>query len=137
VADGEWMLGTAAFACFDLDVRMSNGKVGAVFGGRHAIDSRTFTSGKRNRFNYFVNRLQFWKAYIEEHPEAISEANKKRIFEDELSPIVDDVWIKAYPEDAQYIGDTLHHHHYDCGAWAIPIPGLDHQRNTKKWHENC
>ncbi|GGY22936.1 hypothetical protein [Paludibacterium paludis] len=52
------------------------------------------------------------------------------------SPIVDDVWIKNFPEHSAYNGETLVHHHLDYGPKAIPLPGTVHSKQPGWgiWH---
>lgn len=44
-----------------------------------------------------------------------SAGNRHRILEPELSPKVDETWIRANPTHASLMRDVLHHHHIDHG----------------------
>jgi HNH/Endo VII superfamily nuclease toxin with a HHH motif len=132
---GAGLLQTAVFACFKLNVRVStNGRLGAVL-EKGQIDTRP-ASGPPTKNGGVRNARWFWKRYVELQPEVLSPMNRVRI-KLRLSPRVDKQWVEAYPDDAQYMGEILEHHHINCGAIAIPIARGDHRTNFAQWHLGC
>jgi filamentous hemagglutinin len=93
--------------------------------GPMAIDTSSF-SGPKTKYGGRRNSRAFWKQWSNRYVETLNETNlaliKKR-----QSPIVNDTWIKVFPEHADYMGETLIHHHLDYGVNAIPLPKSLHQ----------
>lgn len=52
----------------------------------------------------------------------------------ELSPKVDDIWLKYHPEHAAYKGETLHHHHINQGKMATAVPAKAHYDYFSELH---
>lgn len=103
--------------------------------GPMAIDTATFTSGTKTLNGGTRNARQFWSQWSDAFPETLSDANVARVRMGQ-SPVVDDTWIREFPEHADYSGETLIHHHLDYGADAIPLPGSVHsqQPGWGIWH---
>jgi filamentous hemagglutinin len=103
--------------------------------GPMAIDTAAYKVGDRTMNGGVRNARQFWKDWSATYSDTLSEANAARVSLKQ-SPIVDDVWIKSFPEHAAYKGETLVHHHLDYGPKAVPLPGTVHSRNPGWgiWH---
>ena len=90
-----------------------------------AIDTSTFESGTPTLYGGIRNSIQFWPEWSQTYPDTLSEANLARI-QAGRSPIVDAQWLETFPEQSNYEGDVLVHHHLDYGANAIPLPETLH-----------
>jgi hypothetical protein len=104
---------------------------------KFSIDSSTFSYGVMTNNGGLRNTKEFWQQWQTLRPESISKANRCLIDNyDKLkvSPRIDDVWIKAFPEHAPFKGDLLVHHHVDFGRYAIPVPGQTHVGSGGIWH---
>ena len=105
-----------------------------------SVDTRRFDpkapTAERTASNEIRDRTQFWKEWLERHPETLSKSNQYKINELNLSPVVDKTWTKSFPEHGAYKGEVLHHHHYNHGPLAIPLPETVHTGagNTQIWH---
>ena len=55
------------------------------------------------------------------------------------SPIVDEHWMQTFPETSVNEGETLVHHHLDCGPVAVPLPASVHGGTPgySIWHSTC
>jgi hypothetical protein len=124
--DGAQILGWASYACLELHVQMHNGRVVALIEGRPEVDMTNGPRGTLNANGYPVSRKYFWSKWKELMPEALSEENLGKIARGD-SPVVDETWIKAFPDDAEFIGETIEHHHDQRGHLAIPLPGTKHR----------
>ena len=86
------------------------------------------------------NSRAFWDDWATKYPDTLSEANQARIAGPRpRSPQVDDQWVQHFPETGGSQGETLVHHHLDCGPMAIPLPQSVHG-NTPGfgiWHAGC
>jgi hypothetical protein len=71
----------------------------------------------------------FWKRYREKWPEHLS-AKNKGLIDQGLSPKVDEQWIKYYPQDEGFMGETLEHHHEGQGSRAVAMPEKLHDAYT-------
>jgi hypothetical protein len=81
---------------------------------------------------------EFWRGWSNLYPDSLSKSNRYLIenYNDlKVSPRVDDVWIKAFPEHGNYMGDVLMHHHVDFGQYTIPVPGKTHVGSGGPWHQ--
>ena len=63
---------------------------------------------------------------LDKHPEFFSEANVERI-ENGLVPIVDEDFIKYFPQYNDCMGDKLIHHHIGGGGQAAAVPQSLHK----------
>jgi HNH/Endo VII superfamily nuclease toxin with a HHH motif len=69
------------------------------------------------------------------NPEYFDAANAAKIRAGR-SPLVNDTWVKTFPEHQGFLGDKLVHHHIDQGPIATPIPETIHQQCYKALHPN-
>ena len=102
------------------------------------VDSNLFTSAD----SYTVtgaarNKDQFWKLWAEKYPETLSEKNAAEIGKG-LAPLVDETWLKHFPEHLTYSGNKLVHHHLDHGNLVYPLPENLHGGNPgrKIFHQH-
>jgi hypothetical protein len=76
------------------------------------------------------DKVQFWRHFREKYdtvfPEIWSETNLIKLKEGK-APIVDDAWLKYFPEHAKYVKDKIEHHHINHGNIAIPFPKTMHR----------
>ncbi len=86
------------------------------------------------------NSRAFWDDWAEAYPDTLSPTNQARVSGPRpRSPQVDDQWVQHFPETAGNRGETLVHHHLDCGPTAIALPQSVHG-NTPGfgiWHAGC
>ncbi|MDB5339642.1 MAG: outer rane adhesin like protein [Planctomycetaceae bacterium] len=103
--------------------------------GPMAIDTSTFKSGEPTLYGGIRNPKAFWREWKGTYGNTLSEANGLAV-KAGRSPVVDDQWIKQFPEHAPYKGETLIHHHLDYGPKAIPLPDTLHSRQPGWgiWH---
>ena len=101
-----------------------------------AIDTATFTSGEATMAGGIRKFGQFWTQWFATYPNTISEPDQALISEG-LSPVVDGVWTRQFPEQAPYMDQLLIHHHLDRGPMAIPLPEPVHaqQPGWSIWHQ--
>ena len=100
---------------------------------RYSIDTTTFESGKPTANGGLRDNKQFWQKWEKLNPSSISKNNRWRI-EHGLSPTIDNVWIKEFPEHGGYKGEILIHHHVDQGKYAVPVPASTHVGSGGVWH---
>lgn len=78
------------------------------------------------------DQRRFWREWREYFPETLSPSNveliKGKLGQLPASPIVDEQWIRYFPEHDAYIHQKLIHHHVHEGRFAIPVPMMTHQR---------
>lgn len=100
-----------------------------------AIDTSTFTSGTKTKKGAIRNPKQFWKAWKDNFPDGLSSDNVEQI-SNGRSPVIDNTWIKHFPEHDKFEGEKLIHHHLDHGKMAIPLPKSVHgtQPGWGIWH---
>lgn len=81
------------------------------------------------------NKKFFWDQYLKMFPNDLS-SNNTQLIALGRSPVVDDQWLKIYPNHARFKGESLEHHHLNHGGDAIPLPTTLHNRltNRKVWH---
>jgi len=103
--------------------------------GAMAIDTTKFTGGKTTQNGGIRNMDAFWREWAKTYGDTLSAANKKAIANGD-TPVVDEQWIKTFPEHAPYLGEKLVHHHLDQGPMAIPLPASVHARQPGFgfWH---
>ncbi len=103
--------------------------------GPMAIDTSKFASGEATLKGGIRNPKAFWKQWAETYGDTLSPANKAAI-KAGRSPVVDEQWIKTFPEHAPYKGETIIHHHLDYGPNAIPLPETVHSKQPGWgiWH---
>lgn len=65
------------------------------------------------------------KTYIKKHPEYFSDKNVKLI-KGSKSPVVDETFIKYFPDYGEYVDDKLIHHHIGGGGQAVAYPETLH-----------
>jgi len=91
------------------------------------IDTSTFPYGESTSGGGIRESRLFWKRWAAEYPHTLSPENRYAITVERLSPQVDEVWSRYYPEHAYYSGETLAHHHWNYGSLAFPVPYTPHQ----------
>jgi filamentous hemagglutinin len=103
--------------------------------GPMAIDTSGYAVGEATLNGGVRNARQFWKDWSGTYADTLSDANAMRITAKQ-SPIVDNVWIRNFPEHSAYSGETLVHHHLEYGPKAIPLPGTVHSKQPGWgiWH---
>jgi hypothetical protein len=103
--------------------------------GPMAVDTSAFTSGSATLNGGIRNSRQFWNTRSSIYPGTLIQTNLSLI-ESGYSPVVDEQWIKKFPEHANYMGGMLVHHHLDYGPLAIPLPASLHseQPGWGIWH---
>ncbi|WP_204343494.1 hypothetical protein [Paenibacillus elgii] len=104
---------------------------------KFSIDTLTFTSGETTSKGGIRNTKEFWEQWAKMRPETLSPSNKYLIENYsrlKVSPRIDDVWIKHFPEHNGYLKDILIHHHVDWGRYAIPVPRETHVGSGGVWH---
>lgn len=106
---------------------------------KYSLDSTTFSSPVGyNAKGYPRDAGEFWRQWKEMYPDSLSDSNKYLIENYgklKVSPRIDDVWIKAFPEHGGYMNDVLIHHHVDHGRYTIPVPGKTHPGSGGTWHK--
>jgi hypothetical protein len=104
--------------------------------GPMAIDTSMFTSGAPTSGGGIRNPVQFWSEWSAVYGDTLSTTNRTLISEG-LSPVVDGVWTRQFPEHAPYLDEILIHHHLDYGPNAIPLPESVHaqQPGWSIWHQ--
>ncbi|MGV3346956.1 hypothetical protein [Bordetella sp. LUAb4] len=62
--------------------------------------------------------------------------SNKQLIKGRAAPVVDEVWVRYFPEHKDYLGSGLVHHHLDYGPMAIPLPKDLHgkQPGWGVWH---
>ncbi len=88
------------------------------------IDSRNFTrADSYTATGAPRNKDQFWKLWKEKYPETLSPENLALIRQNRpVAPIVDQTWVKYFPEHQSYLNETLFHHHIDHGFLVNALP---------------
>ena len=79
----------------------------------------TNSQGWKRNANYFFTELS------RTHPELFSSANMRRISRGKI-PIVDEQFLKYFPQYNDYMGEVLRHHHIGGGGQAMPVPDSLH-----------
>ena len=102
---------------------------------QHSIDTSTFTSGKETANAGIRDSKKFWKEWTGKPDSGLSETNLDNIRKG-ISPVVDDEWLRVFPEHREFVGIKLDHHHVEQGRYAIPLPKTLHRMegNFKTWH---
>ncbi len=97
----------------------------AVRSPRIGSASRNFTSRglRRNPNADWRDVRDFWDR--NDYPGILSVENRFRI-DDRLSPVVDDWWVKFFPEDAGLKGEAIHMHHISGLDITLPLPQTRH-----------
>lgn len=100
-----------------------------------AIDTGAFSTGPRTANGGIRNSQEFWARWKDAYPETLSERNLWKI-ENELSPEVDDVWLETFDEHADFMRETIEHHHINHGKNAYPLPESLHRGKgaNQIWH---
>jgi hypothetical protein len=103
------------------------------FMGGEAIDTSKF-SGPRTVIGGRRNSTEFWNKFMEgDGRSALSQKNFNLISKGE-SPVVDEQWIKYFPEFSEYEDDKIIHHHIFQGRLAVPMPQSVHLAEDGKLH---
>jgi HNH/Endo VII superfamily nuclease toxin with a HHH motif/PPE family len=107
-------------------------------GGPLGVDTGKFRVGRRTETTAnggVRDAKQFWKTWSTEQQQTLSQANRDLIAT-RKAPVVDDEWLKHYPEHAPWKGKPLVHHHVDQGKVAIPLPEPLHRfkPHFRIWH---
>lgn len=82
--------------------------------------------GSTNAVGWERNAGKHFNELLEKNPEYWSEVNATRI-EDGLVPIVDEQFVKYFPQYRNRIGDKLIHHHIGGGSQAAAVPETLHK----------
>lgn len=96
--------------------------------------ARKLLRSTTNAAGHVRNAGYFWRQLINRYPEMFSKWNRYRIEELGLAPRVDATWTKHNPTHANFMGDTLHHHHLEHGRMAVPLPQTVHEGWTGPLH---
>lgn len=106
--------------------------------GPMGIDTATFKSGATTANGGIRNSRAFWNEWQETYPGTLSETNQDLIASGR-SPVVDEQWTQTFPETSVNEGETLVHHHLDCGPVAVPLPASVHGGTPgySIWHSTC
>lgn len=72
------------------------------------------------------NHSKYFRDILEKHPEFWSNENVERI-ENDLTPIVDDVFMEYFPQYNEYLHEGLLHHHVGGGGQAVAVPKSIHE----------
>lgn len=85
--------------------------------------------GKGNKNSNSQGWLQQQKYFYNElskaHPELLSDANLRRIANGQAL-IVDEQFVKYFPQNDNYMNELLRHHHIGGGGQAMPVPDSLH-----------
>ena len=102
---------------------------------QYSIDTSTFTGSDLTSGGGIRNSKQFWKDWANKPNNGLSEDNLNRIIV-RKSPIIDDEWLRVFPEHRDFVGEIIEHHHVEQGRYAIPLPETLHRGagNTQWWH---
>lgn len=108
-----------------------------------SVDTLNFSSGDPTPNEGIRNPRQFWQQWLADESSrpvpTLSQANIDRINNDRLSPLVDDTWLRSFPEHTGALREApkfwvLDHHHVNQGRFAIPIPHAFHKGYDNMWH---
>ena len=69
---------------------------------------------------YFFNELS------KTHPELFSDTNMRAIANGDI-PVVDEQFLKYFPQYEEYFGNVIRHHHIGGGSQATPVPKSIHE----------
>jgi hypothetical protein len=86
-------------------------------------------AGSHSMLGFLRNSKYFWERFQSTFGDRLSPQNRARIASGE-SPVVDDLWVKSYPQHAGYLGEILEHHHIGQGPRAVPLPETLHDAYT-------
>jgi len=108
----------------DLDGAETHEDVSRFWSGQPIINISQAPAKGYNTFGVPRNAIWFFRQQFAAKPEMFSEANKLKIFapKNPTNPTVDAAWVKFNPTAAEYIGQTLIHHHIDGGEMVAAIP---------------
>jgi hypothetical protein len=84
-----------------------------------------------NAAGFLRDKVKFGREYLENYPETMSVNNIEKI-KNNLSPIVDEQWIKFNPNHKTFLGQTLEHHHINNAGTAAYIPRDLHRGTVNK-----
>jgi hypothetical protein len=99
-----------------------------------SIDTTTFHSGTKLAGGGVRNSRLFWKGWAAKRADTLSRENFDRAMRGE-PPIIDDKWIRYFPEHSKFKNEPLVHHHEPMGgAFAIPVPNSTHVGSGGSWH---
>lgn len=121
-----------------------------------SIDSRAIVGGKdQTSTGYPRDSRKAWQIWAEQHPETLSENNKKLInginprtgkSQDPRAPRIDDTWLESFPEHGAYKNKDLRLHHaqwvnpetgqLENGPYLQPVPKPTHLGEESWWHGN-
>lgn len=119
-----------------------------------SIDTRLINNPKgETAEGYPRDNVQFWRMWMNRHPETLSLDNKKLIYgvnpktgemQKPCSPKIDDKWLEYYPQHKEYKWDKIIHHHStwinpqtgtsEPGPHAFPVPLSTHKGQERQWH---
>ena len=98
-------------------------------GARRQRDSKGHLRNKSSELGYERDAGKFWREYDHTFDKHLSAEQKKRVAEGH-SPVVDDHWIKTFPEHAPFRDQVLTHHHVGQGSFAVPLPEGIHRAHS-------
>ena len=95
------------------------------------MPSVIFAVGGKTSTGYLRNSKIYWSTYAKMYPKDLSPKNLQLIKQNK-SPMVDDTWIKAYPNHKYFKNDILEHHHLHHNGDAVPLPKTLHRLQDNK-----
>ncbi|WP_172795172.1 hemagglutinin repeat-containing protein, partial [Polycladidibacter hongkongensis] len=100
-----------------------------------SVDTSTFTSGATTANGGIRNSRQFWNSWSNKSNNGLSQANQTAVANGR-APVVDDDWLRVFPEHSDFRGQQIIHHHMDYGQYAIPVPRGAHNNSPgfSIWH---
>ncbi|MFG5382808.1 DUF6862 domain-containing protein [Yoonia sp. R2-816] len=100
-----------------------------------SVDTSTFTSGATTANGGTRNSRQFWNSWSNKSNNGLSQANQTAVANGR-APVVDDDWLRVFPEHSDFRGQQIVHHHMDYGQYAIPVPRGAHNNSPgfSIWH---
>lgn len=101
----------------------------------YSIDTSQFSSGTptSGAGGGLRNSSAYWKAWAEQVPGSLSPSNL-RDAQNGTAPTINQDWVNIFPQHAEYMGDSLLHHHSNFGQYAIPVPSSTHIGPSGPWH---
>ena len=93
----------------------------ATIGSVVEMEFKGQLAGGTNAAGWERNSTKYFRRLRKTHPEYFSASNLANI-NSGLSPIVDEQFVKYFPQYADYMDDVLIHHHVGGGGQVIAVP---------------